>query len=253
MTTDNRTNEQIVKLFQDALRGEDEGGDMRVLVNDLHRLTGIAAGRLAREPGEEQVERAARAFYASAWLDKGAGLDDTRTGPEVVKDGVRAALTAAGVAPMPWDTGVPDGYRIVHCRGCLEPALAVEGARARCEQCAEKCGTVSVAPQAVSTERVMDTLAYYHCRSVNPKADHPRMGYHAMSEDQREFLRERQREAAEEVMRMFAASSQPLPTVDEGELEHRIEEAVRDVVDMPLSTRLVLAHAVAAWLKGQGR
>lgn len=53
--------------------------------------------------------------------------------------------------------------------------------------------------------RLMDTLAYYHCRSVNPKADHPRMGYHAMSEDQREFLRERQREAAEEIARMWAA------------------------------------------------
>lgn len=51
--------------------------------------------------------------------------------------------------------------------------------------------------------RVMDTLAYYHCRSVNPKADHPRMGYHAMTEDQREHLREKQREAAEEIMRMI--------------------------------------------------
>ena len=53
--------------------------------------------------------------------------------------------------------------------------------------------------------RLMDTLAYYHCRSVNPKADSPYMGYHAMSEDQREFLREKQREAAEEVLRMWHA------------------------------------------------
>ena len=55
--------------------------------------------------------------------------------------------------------------------------------------------------------RVMDTLAYYHCRSVNPKADHPRMGYHAMTEDQREHLREKQREAAEEIMRMIPSLS----------------------------------------------
>lgn len=55
--------------------------------------------------------------------------------------------------------------------------------------------------------KVMDTLAYYQCRSVNPKADHPRMGYHAMSEDQREFLQERQREAAEEILRMIPALS----------------------------------------------
>lgn len=55
--------------------------------------------------------------------------------------------------------------------------------------------------------KVMDTLAYYHCRAENPKADHPRMGYHAMSEDQREFLQERQREAAEEILRMIPALS----------------------------------------------
>lgn len=81
--------------------------------------------------------------------------------------------------------------------------------------------------RAVSIERVMDTLAYYHCRSVNPKADHPRMGYHAMSEDQREFLRERQREAAEEVMRMFATRVQPSPTVD----EEKTGAALRKVLD----------------------
>src|SRR5690606_30030833 len=31
--------------------------------------------------------------------------------------------------------------------------------------------------------RLMDTLAYYQCRETNPKADHPRMGYHAFSEE----------------------------------------------------------------------
>lgn len=52
--------------------------------------------------------------------------------------------------------------------------------------------------------RVMDTLAYYQCRETNPKADHPLMGYHAFSEDQREWLREKKREAAEEIVRIMA-------------------------------------------------
>lgn len=52
-------------------------------------------------------------------------------------------------------------------------------------------------------ERVMDTLAYYECRRVNPKADDPRVGYHAFAEDQRVHLREAHREAAEEIARMI--------------------------------------------------
>lgn len=73
--------------------------------------------------------------------------------------------------------------------------------------------------------RLMDTLAYYHCRSVNPKADHPSMGYHAMSEDQREFLRERQREAAEEIARMWAAGLTRPATVTPS------REALRSLVE----------------------
>lgn len=76
--------------------------------------------------------------------------------------------------------------------------------------------------------RVMDTLAYYHCRSVNPKADHPRMGYHAMTEDQREHLREKQREAAEEIMRMLPSLSRaavPDAATDE------LTEAIRLTVE----------------------
>jgi hypothetical protein len=70
----------------------------------------------------------------------------------------------------------------------------------------------------------MDTLAYYHCRSVNPKSDHPRMGYHAMSEDQRDFLRERQREAAEEILRMVDAGALASPVaVDEARLADVID------------------------------
>lgn len=51
--------------------------------------------------------------------------------------------------------------------------------------------------------RIADTLAYYHCRSVNPKADHPRMGYHAMGNEQKTFLRGKQAEAAAEVVRII--------------------------------------------------
>ena len=54
-------------------------------------------------------------------------------------------------------------------------------------------------------ERIEDTLAYYQCRETNPKADHPSMGYHAFSEEQREFLRARKSEAAAEIVRMFLA------------------------------------------------
>lgn len=52
-------------------------------------------------------------------------------------------------------------------------------------------------------DRVADVLAYYQCRESNPKADHPRMGYHAFSDDQREFLKNRKREAAAEIVRMM--------------------------------------------------
>ena len=51
--------------------------------------------------------------------------------------------------------------------------------------------------------KVSDTLAYYHCRATNPKADHPRMGYHAFSEEQREHLRANQAEAAAEMVRVI--------------------------------------------------
>ena len=79
--------------------------------------------------------------------------------------------------------------------------------------------------------RLMDTLAYYHCRSVNPKADSPYMGYHAMSEDQREFLREKQRDAAEEVLRMWQAESRP-PTLQEGDARERLHAKCDCVPDL---------------------
>ena len=54
-------------------------------------------------------------------------------------------------------------------------------------------------------ERIEDTLAYYQCRETNPKADHPYMGYHAFSDDQREWLRAKKSEAAAEIVRMILA------------------------------------------------
>ena len=56
-----------------------------------------AAGLLGGDPNEDAVERGARAFYAASWLDRDAGLSDTRSAAEMVKDGVRAALAAAPV------------------------------------------------------------------------------------------------------------------------------------------------------------
>ena len=75
---------------------------------------------------------------------------------------------------------------------------------------AEHAALAIAAADAVVTvdglqERIEDTLAYYQCRETNPKADHPSMGYHAFSEEQREFLRARKSEAAAEIVRMILA------------------------------------------------
>lgn len=76
-------------------------------------------------------------------------------------------------------------------------------------------------------DQVADTLAYYQCRETNPKADHPRMGYHAFSEDQREHLKAQKAEAAAEIVRMMLAVS-PAPARDD--LASRIR-AVLDQAD----------------------
>lgn len=54
-----------------------------------------------------------------------------------------------------------------------------------------------------SIDQLSDTLAYYGVRETNPKADDPISGYHQFSEEQREFLKARKREAAEEVQRII--------------------------------------------------
>lgn len=45
----------------------------------------------------------------------------------------------------------------------------------------------------------------------------------------------------------------PSSTVDKGEAEHVVEEVIRSLVDLPLSTRLVLARAVVEAIGGEPR
>lgn len=47
---------------------------------------------------------------------------------------------------------------------------------------------------------IAEVLAYEHCKRVNPKADHPIMGYHTFHPDQREHLRGVQMDVARAVM-----------------------------------------------------
>ena len=190
-------------------------------------------------------------IVAEAMVNAGAPLMGPQVEEAVVAAlGAAGLLTTAGVAPQEpskWEHGVIGG----------EDLLA----------------------------RLMDTLAYYHCRSVNPKADSPHLGYHAMSEDQREFLRERQREAAEEVLRMWdAGSSIDLPAerrrlvgelrtariegtawrrlldraadalaapvaVDETKLAEVINEAL-DAWQGEERSEVFVAHAIAEYLRG---
>ena len=94
--------------------------------------------------------------------------------------------------------------------------------------------------------KVMDTLAYYQCRASNPKADHPIQGYHAFSEDQRDHLREKQREGAEEIVRMFAATRVPV----QGEPNDEDMQAVEEMGGCVLPTEIGL-RAALEWLAAQ--
>lgn len=51
----------------------------------------------------------------------------------------------------------------------------------------------------------------------------------------------------------FSIPVKPSSTVDEGEAEHVVEEVIRSLVDLPLSTRLVLARAVVEAIGGDSR
>ena len=98
----------------------------------------------------------------------------------------------------------------------------------------------------------MDTLAYYQCRANNPKADHPIQGYHAFSEEQRDHLREKQREGAEEIVRMFAATRVPVQGEpnDDREALVRVDRMLEDLaIGFPLED--IPAHYPSLdWVSG---
>lgn len=81
-------------------------------------------------------------------------------------------------------------------------------------------------PDTPTPEAIADTLAYYHCRRVNPKADDPIFGYHTFSEDQRDFLRGVQSEAAAEIHRMIATAAVQAKAEALREAADRIEREV---------------------------
>lgn len=60
-------------------------------------------------------------------------------------------------------------------------------------------GTVT-APTSPLVDVIAEILAYEHCKRVNPKADHPIMGYHTFHPDQREHLRGAQMDVARAVL-----------------------------------------------------
>jgi hypothetical protein len=84
--------------------------------------------------------------------------------------------------------------------------------------------------------RIADTLAYYRCRSNNPKADHPHMGYHAFSEDQREHLRGEQAEATGEILRIIAERAKRIPVaVEENKPRKFTPEQRAELIDFARS------------------
>ena len=59
-------------------------------------------------------------------------------------------------------------------------------------------GTGGTVPPLVDV--IAEVLAYEHCKRVNPKADHPIMGYRTFHPDQREHLRGVQMDVARAVL-----------------------------------------------------
>lgn len=69
--------------------------------------------------------------------------------------------------------------------------------------------------------RIAEVLAYQHCRMTNSKADHPIFGYHAFSEEQREYLRSVMMPSAQAVAELIA------PLIREAQAD-ALREAVSD-------------------------
>ncbi|UOQ58112.1 hypothetical protein MUN78_04500 [Leucobacter allii] len=225
MTTTPETPEQIVAEAFTAAREPEykipEPQDHEDAVIAVAALQ--AHGLLAGAPTEEQLLDIFETHYL-------VPRDDPEFDLRALLNGLVAVASAAGVATRPAPTEErPYSEDIDHEYGAWETNDIEEHAHDMLAVVQHRRAAAGVAPQEPEWEhgvigghdllsRLMDTLAYYHCRSVNPKADSPYQGYHAMSEDQREFLRERQREAAEEVLRMWRAEASPAPSPDREEL-----------------------------------
>lgn len=101
MTTDNRTNEQIVYevLGMCGMLLGTRGSAAKRAIEELE-----AANRLAGEPSEEQVERAAIAFTCETQSEWDASPE---TYKQMIREDMRSALNAASVAPQA-ESGDPD-------------------------------------------------------------------------------------------------------------------------------------------------
>lgn len=136
---------------------------------------------------DARVEAAARELFHDP-----LSLGDYTWGEMVVEDPSRADLWRA------------DARRILAAADAVTECLCY-GADGVTEPKCPRCAADAVVTVDGLQERIEDTLAYYQCRETNPKADHPSMGYHAFSEEQREFLRAKKSEAAAEIVRMILA------------------------------------------------
>ncbi|WP_157884106.1 hypothetical protein [Arthrobacter alpinus] len=95
-------------------------------------------------------------------------------------------------------------------------------------------------------EVIAEALAYENCKRVNPKADHPIMGYHTFHPDQREFLRDVQMSTARAVMAAIAATA----NVDWGVRWSHISEAYPERTDWGMSQEAAQAKLDKSFADG---
>jgi len=199
MTDDQAAVERAARAFTEHLAGRSFSDEEWTATRSQAEVEAMTAALAAACAGE--VERTCRCA-AGRYSHPGCDCEPAQRGDEAVDDG----LTRVEVT-----TRHPERY-VLHnsTTGSCWRIQDGQWVRGDADEIAVDRGWEAVVREEL-VARLMDTLAYYHCRSVNPKADDPIMGYHAMSEDQREFLRERQREAAEEVARMWLAARGDAP------------------------------------------
>ena len=160
-------------------------------------------------PTPEQIEAAAKAMYGRDLARSKEAYPDrpnfwAKDRPTYAEHAALAIAAADAVVTV-------DAREHLHAKCDCVPDLGP----AHCHLCSNERGAPVPWPECSAVapvvtvdglqERIEDTLAYYQCRETNPKADHPSMGYHAFSEEQREFLRARKSEAAAEIVRMILA------------------------------------------------